>query len=142
MSTLLLSPVGHEALSARRNLGLIVVIVGIVGSVAIVSAWDAVRRAGQATRAPSVLPVGNAWTEARITKLDPRSMQLTTRDGRTEELALDFEYTSVFQKGSVLSIAHLRMGQQMQVLSSRRAGGQAIAKAIELTTLHPPRIVD
>lgn len=147
MRTLVLPLRGYEALPAPgqarsapgpspRNRGLSVVIVGVVASVVAVSAWDAVRQVGRIIRAPAMLPAENTWTEARITRLEPRSMQLTTRDGRTEELALDFAYTSVFQEGGVLSIAHLRLGQQLQVLSGRHAGVMT-AKAIELTPLHP-----
>lgn len=125
----------------HRNQRVALMMAGIVGSVAGVGAWSAMRQPEQATGAVAILPGEQLWAAARIMGLDDRSMQLITPDGRTEELALDFGYTSVFQEGGVLSIAHLRPGQQVRVLAGRRAG-QVIAKAIAVVPQHPAQLVN
>jgi hypothetical protein len=109
-------------------------ITSLVGSLTVASAVGAVWQAGQATRATVILPAEDVWTDARITALGSQSMSLAMEDGQARELRLDFGYTSVFHQGGVLSIAHLRQGQQVKVLSSR-SRGTMMAKAIEVRPL-------
>ncbi len=115
----------------RRTRGGFLLAAGLIGSVAVVSAWHGARQVGQATRAPLIPPAQAVWTDARITTLGSRSMGLVTEDGRKWALGLDFNNTSVFQKGGVLNVTHLRLGQQVKFRSSLR-DGKSMAQAVEI----------
>ncbi len=126
--------------TSRRPWGPCLLIAGLIGSVALVSAWNNVWQARQATRASSILAAKDVWTEAQITTLDPQSMGLVTGDGQQWVFGLNFNDTSVFQQGGVLNITHLRRGQQVMVLSKTQ-GGQAMAKSIEIKPLSETGVI-
>ena len=58
-------------------------------------------------------------------------LELTAVDGQDVALELSWYSTSVFQKGGVLNLTHLRLGELVRV-DSARLRGRVVARAIEI----------
>ena len=127
---------GLRAKGFRRSAWLLLLLMASGLAFAVYAIWQTYGLTG----APRFAPPHSFWVEGTIDTLGAThsarpTLTLVTVTGRASTVELDFNRTSVFHRGGMLTIAHLKPGQQVNLIHER-----GLARSIDIMRQPTPAL--